>query len=108
MRIGLVPPPEKVTRTGGKTKNEKTHRYGGPISGATQVAPLFYWRRLHCANGVLPGLFQGGLFRALAHAGDEIAGVDVDVLAGDAGSEIRAQEGGCVADLLNRDVTLQR
>ena len=99
MRIGLVPPPEKVTRTGVKTKNEKTHRYG---------APLFYWRRLHCANGVLPGLFQGGLFRALAHAGDEIAGVDIHVLAGDAGGEIRAQESGGVADLLDGDVTLQR
>src|ERR1700752_1469637 len=43
-----------------------------------------------------------------AHADRVVAAIDVERLAGDAGGEIRAQEGGSIADVLERDVATER
>ena len=58
------------------------------------------------------GLFFGGqrplhAFDA-GHAEHVVAGVDVGDLAGDAGGQVRAQERGDVADVLDRDAAAQR
>src|SRR5690606_28425308 len=79
------------------------------------VAESRLWPRRHTAAMTKPGI--GGLFHCSqavngsvdpGHPHGAVAGVDVGDFAGDAGRQVRAHEGGGVADVLDGDVAAQR
>src|SRR5690606_30320578 len=90
-----------------------------PLGVSRKPACYGFWHRFETGEAVqmkkpgrLPGLFRmvrerRGSVLDRPHRGGVETAVDIEDLAADAGSQVRAQEGGGVADFLDGDVAAQ-